>query len=57
MKGVSLPITLVIFLILLLVISLILILWHFIGFEMFTNTTDNITNGLIYEIMEGNNIG
>lgn len=57
MKGVSLPITLVVFLILLLVISLILLLWHFTGFQIFTETTENVTNGLIQDIMGGNNIG
>ncbi len=53
MKGINLPMTFIIFIILLLIIATIIILWHFAGFEIFTETTENVTNGLIEEISGG----
>jgi len=53
MKAVNIPISFIIFLILILIFSLLILIWHISGFEIFTNTTGNVTNGVIQEISGG----
>lgn len=47
MKGISIPMTFIIFLILFLVIAVVLILWHFSGFDIFDKGLGNITHGMV----------
>ena len=56
MKGINFPMTFIIFLILLLIISLILILWHISGFEIFSGTVENITNNGLIENVSGGKV-
>ena len=47
MKGISIPFSFIIFLIILLVIAMMILLWHFSGFGLFEQNIDNVTSGLI----------